>query len=91
MKIIQERAGQLNIRELISKTFAESKRMFLARLKSPSVKTKCKRYTGAPTRYAGGKSLAAGLIVELMLDDITKLVSPFIGSGSVEVACAAEL
>jgi len=91
MKAIQERTAQLNIQGLIPKTFAERKRVFLAGLKSPSGKIKYKRYTGAPIRYAGGKSLAAGLIIELMPDDITRLVSPFIGGGSVEVACAAEL
>ena len=81
----------MDFERLIPKTFAERKRMFLAGLKSPSGKTKYKRYTGAPIRYAGGKSLAAGLIIELMPDDITKLISPFIGGGSVEVACATEL
>jgi len=91
MKVIQERTSQLNFKELVPETFAERKRVFLAGLKSPSGKIKYKRYAGAPIRYAGGKSLAVGLIVELLPDDITKLISPFIGGGSVEVACSAEL
>ena len=50
-----------------------------------------KRYLGAPIRYAGGKSLAVGHIVELIPDGVDRLTAPFIGGGSVEVACANEL
>ncbi len=35
--------------------------------------------------------MAVGHILELLPDDLTRLVSPFIGGGSVEVACAKEL
>ncbi len=42
-------------------------------------------------RYAGGKSLAVGLIVELLPDNIKKIVSPFFGGGSLEIACSKEL
>ncbi|MCY4184963.1 MAG: DNA adenine methylase, partial [Rhodobacteraceae bacterium] len=42
-------------------------------------------------RYAGGKSLAVGYIVEHIPNNIDKIVSPFIGGGSVEIACANEL
>ncbi len=52
---------------------------------------KYRRYTGSPLRYAGGKSLAVGHIVEHLPDGITGLVSPFFGGGSVEIACANEL
>jgi DNA adenine methylase len=52
---------------------------------------KYKRYLGSPLRYAGGKSLAVGMITELMPSNISKVVSPFIGGGSVEVALAKEL
>ena len=45
-----------------------------------------KRYIGSPLRYAGGKSLAVGLITEFLPKDVKKVVSPFIGGGSVEVA-----
>ena len=48
------------------------------------------RYKGLPLRYAGGKSLAVGHILERIPPKITRLVSPFIGGGAVEVACAKE-
>lgn len=72
-------------------TFVERKRIFLNHLASPSGKTKYKRYMGAPIRYAGGKSLAVGLVVEHIPDNVKRIVSPFLGGGSVEVACAVEL
>lgn len=76
---------------LMPKSLAERKQILLNRLVSPSGKTKYKRYTGAPIRYAGGKSLAVGLIVELIPDNVERIISPFLGGGSVEVACAVEL
>jgi DNA adenine methylase len=50
-----------------------------------------KRYFGAPIRYPGGKSYAVGYIVELLPDNVERVISPFIGGGSVEVALAKEL
>jgi len=50
-----------------------------------------KRYSGSPLRYGGGKSLAVGLISEYLPKDVKKVVSPFIGGGSVEIAIAKEL
>ena len=50
-----------------------------------------KRYLGSPLRYAGGKSLAVGYVLERLPRDIRRLVSPFIGGGSVEIACAKEI
>lgn len=72
-------------------TPASRKREFLASLQSPSDKTKYKRYTSSPLRYAGGKSLAVGLILERLPDNIERVVSPFFGGGSVEIAIANEL
>lgn len=72
-------------------SFAERKRIFLNHLASPSGKTKYKRYMGAPIRYAGGKSLAVGLVVERIPDNTKRVISPFLGGGSVEVAIAKEL
>jgi len=66
-----------------------NKEKFLKSLKSKN--SKYKRYLGAPIRYAGGKSLAVGYIVELLPENIKKVVSPFIGGGSVEIALANEL
>jgi len=76
---------------LFPTVLAERKPSFLHSLASPSGKRKYKRYTGAPIRYAGGKSLAVGLVVELIPDNVKRIVSPFLGGGSVEVACAVEL
>jgi DNA adenine methylase len=72
-----------------SLSLSERKRIFLNNLKSST--GKYKRYLGSPLRYAGGKTLAVGLIVEHIPNNITRIVSPFLGGGSVEVACAKEL
>jgi DNA adenine methylase len=72
-------------------SLAERKKSFLNDLKSPTNHGKYKRYTGVPLRYAGGKSLAVGLIVEHMPTDIKRVISPFLGGGSVEIACSKEL
>ncbi len=63
---------------------------FLQRLASPG-KLDFKRYMQSPLRYAGGKSLAVGYVLEKIPDNTTKIVSPFFGGGSVEIACAKEL
>jgi len=65
--------------------------LFLERLKSRGGKSKYKRYLGAPIRYPGGKSAAVGYIVELLPSQVKRVVSPFIGGGSVEVALSNEL
>jgi len=72
-------------------SIAKRKRIFLDKLVSPSGKTKYKRYVGAPIRYAGGKSLAVGLVIERIPDNVKTVVSPFLGGGSVEVAISNEL
>lgn len=57
-----------------------------------SLKTeKYKRYNGLPLRYAGGKSLGVGYILEHFPDGIKTMASPFIGGGSVEIAASREL
>ena len=50
-----------------------------------------RRYNELPLRYAGGKSLAVGYIIEQLPHSLKRMVSPFIGGGSVEIACAKEL
>lgn len=82
---------QLSFNELFPDTFAERRRVFLNNLSSPSGKMKYKRYMGAPIRYAGGKSLAVGLVIERIPDNVKTVVSPFLGGGSVEVAISKEL
>ena len=52
---------------------------------------KYRRYDGLPLRYAGGKSLAVGHVIEHLPDGLESIVSPFFGGGSVEIACAREL
>ena len=68
----------------------QSKELFLHMLMSKG-KHKYVRYNGLPIRYAGGKSLGVGHIVEHIPADIDNLASPFIGGGSLEIACAKEL
>ena len=64
---------------------------FLNQLRSRD-KLAYKRYLGSPLRYAGGKSLAVGFVIELLPEPmVNQLVSPFIGGGSVEIALAKEL
>ncbi len=63
---------------------------FLDSLRSRG-KHKYARYRGLPLRYAGGKSLGVGYIVEQLPDGLERLASPFIGGGAVEIACANEL
>lgn len=65
------------------------KERFLHSLKGKSLNHK--RYTKSPLRYGGGKSLAVGLIIEHFPNDIKRVISPFMGGGSVEIACALEL
>ena len=67
------------------------KKVFLSSLKSKTSPEKYKRYLGAPIRYPGGKSLAVGYILELLPKNIEKVISPFIGGGSVEIAISKEL
>ena len=63
---------------------------FLWSLRSDS-SGRYRRYLASPLRYAGGKSIAVGLILELLPAGVTTLCSPFMGGGSVEIACAKAL
>jgi site-specific DNA-adenine methylase len=62
---------------------------FLERLKVG--KNRYRRYLGSPLRYAGGKSWAVGYVVEHLPENVKKLVSPFFGGGSIEIAVSKEL
>ena len=70
--------------------YLNSRELFLQSLSSNG-RYKYSRYGGLPLRYAGGKSLAVGHIVEHLPAKLPRLISPFIGGGSVEIACAREL
>lgn len=65
------------------------KQKFLQRLRAKG--KKYKRYLGSPLRYAGGKSWAVGFVVEKIPENIKRLISPFFGGGSIEIAVAKEL
>ena len=67
-----------------------SKTLFLDSLRSRG-KYKYSRYKGLPLRYAGGKSLGVGYILEQFPDGLKRLASPFMGGGAVEIASAKEL
>ncbi|MDR0746582.1 MAG: DNA adenine methylase [Helicobacteraceae bacterium] len=68
---------------------AVAKELFLYSLRGSN--NRYKRYCKSPLRYPGGKSLAVGLIVEQLPNDVKQVVSPFFGGGSVEIAIAKEL
>jgi DNA adenine methylase len=75
-------------------TLKDKKEAFLKTIISktyPSSMNKYKRVPCSPIRYAGGKSLAVGHIIELLPTNINKVVSPFFGGGSVEIAMSKYL
>ena len=74
-------------------TFAYKKRVFLGRIRgsNPNSQNKYRRIALSPIRYAGGKSLAVGHVVELLPDNIKRIISPFFGGGSIEIAISKEL
>ena len=75
-------------------TLQDRREYLLRKLLSPTGKNKnnpYKRYRGTLLRYAGGKSLAVGLVTERIPNDAKRLISPFLGGGSLETAIANEL
>ncbi|MBU0958196.1 MAG: DNA adenine methylase [Nanoarchaeota archaeon] len=52
---------------------------------------KYKRVPCSTIRYAGGKTLAVGHVIELLPTNIKKVVSPFFGGGSIEIAMSKYL
>lgn len=74
-------------------SLAKRKNKFLNKIKSTNANSqnKYKRVALSTIRYAGGKSLAVGHVVELLPDNITKVISPFFGGGSIEIALSKEL
>lgn len=65
------------------------KQKFLHKLRGNG--KKYKRYLGSPLRYAGGKSWAVGYVIEKIPENVNRLISPFFGGGSIEIAVAKEL
>ncbi len=69
------------------------KELFLSSIRSnnPKSMNRYKRVPCSPIRYAGGKTLAVGHVIELLPDDVKKVVSPFFGGGSIEIAMSKYL
>ncbi|PJE81199.1 restriction endonuclease [Candidatus Pacearchaeota archaeon CG10_big_fil_rev_8_21_14_0_10_32_42] len=74
-------------------TLKEKKEKFLESIKSKNPKSmnKYKRVPVSPIRYAGGKSLAVGHIIELLPNDVKRVISPFFGGGSAEISMSKYL
>ena len=74
-------------------TLAYKKKIFLDRIRSSNQNSqnKYKRVVLSPIRYAGGKSLAVGHVIELLPENTKKVISPFFGGGSIEIAMSKEL
>jgi len=86
--------------EIIQKTLSnkemdlkEKKEKFLMSIKSKNSKSmnKYKRVPCSPIRYAGGKTLAVGHVIELLPTNIKRVISPFFGGGSIEIAMSKYL
>ena len=72
----------------------EKKEAFLKTIISknyPKSMNKYKRVPCSPIRYAGGKTLAVGHIIELLPNNVKKVISPFFGGGSIEIAMSKYL
>ena len=65
------------------------KEEFLKSIKGNNLKYK--RATTSTIRYAGGKSLGVGYVIELLPKDVNKIISPFFGGGSIEIAMSKYL
>lgn len=74
-----------------NRSLKERRDELLESLKSKNSQYKYRRHTTSTLRYAGGKSLAVGFILELLPDHVGKVMSPFFGGGSVEIALARDL
>lgn len=82
-----------NLEENGKNSFANRKKDYLQSIKSSnsSSQNKYKRVSLSTIRYAGGKTLAVGHVIELLPDNIKKVVSPFFGGGSIEIAMSKHL
>jgi DNA adenine methylase len=94
----------LNVKKKTNKNLQEQsylfgidkKEHFLSGIKSPPSKLKHRRYkysrvVTSPIRYPGGKSLGVGYVIELLPNNINKVISPFFGGGSIEIAMSKYL
>ncbi len=74
-------------------SFKLKKENFLSLIKSKNAESmnKYKRVVESTIRYPGGKSLAVGHVVELLPDNLNRVISPFFGGGSIEIAISKYL
>lgn len=82
------------IRNILNNNLKEKKEAFLKTIISktyPKSMNKYKRVPSSPIRYAGGKTLAVGHVVELLPDNVKRVISPFFGGGSIEIAMSKYL
>ena len=90
--MFKEKTNQL---ELFEKNLQmkDKKNIFLKSILSSNKlsKNKYKRVALSTIRYAGGKSLAVGHVLELLPNNIKKVASPFFGGGSIEIAMSQVL
>jgi len=77
----------------IENTLSVKKHQFLHNIlsRNPKSMNKYKRVPCSTIRYAGGKSLAVGHVIELLPDNVKRVISPFFGGGSIEIAMAKYL
>ena len=75
------------------KRLKEKKEEFLKSIKStnPNSMNMYKRVALSPIRYAGGKSLAVGHVIKLLPNNVKRVISPFFGGGSIEIAMSKVL
>jgi DNA adenine methylase len=91
LSIFEEKTDKNDLtvsREELIRNISQNKQTLLSRIlsKNPNSQNKYKRVSLSPIRYPGGKSLGVGHVVELLPDGVTKVVSPFFGGGSIEIA-----
>lgn len=81
------------IKKTYEKEFEKKKEKFLNDIlsKNGTSSNKYKRVALSTIRYAGGKSLAVGHVIELLPNNIKRVISPFLGGGSIEIAMSKEL
>jgi len=79
--------------EETSEGMITKKNLYLSTIESKNTKSmnKYKRVSLSPIRYPGGKSLAVGHIIDLLPKDTKRIISPFFGGGSVEIAISKHL
>ncbi|MEK6932715.1 MAG: DNA adenine methylase [Nanoarchaeota archaeon] len=83
-----------NIKIMFDTDLKQKKEAFLKTILSktyPKSMNKYKRVPCSPIRYAGGKTLAVGHVIELLPDNVKRVISPFFGGGSIEIAMSKYL